>query len=268
MSGVVRRLNYTKRKRIKHQDVVVTIHRPVSLGFPVVTLSIDLSSYELPVDARVLLEAYRHSSWQRFDFGTAGAIQAPNDRSLVDFGDAEGVQFRVKIVEACSDGPVASRILAQADGIKASVDGPRRSLLPMDPDPNLFDEIWRLELDENDGPLVKISTALVRDRHTLARSSPFLSLVMPEILRKSLSWAIHDGLPSDEDWDTPRGRWIRFGCALQSQSEPPENLDSDDEARDKWVEDGVARFCRANRLSEVFGNWWRDDASLPMGVSR
>lgn len=269
MSGVISRLNFTKRKRINHEDVSISIHRPVVLGFPVVEATVNLSRYELPSDARVLLEAYRQSAWQRFDYGTVQACCAPSDRSLVEFGDADGVRFRLRIVEAAANGPVASRILAQADGIRASVDGPRRSLLPMDPDPNLFDEVWRFELDEDDGPLVKVSTVLVRDRHALARSAQFLSLVMPEILRQSLAWALQTGLPSDEEWDTPRGQWIRFGCTLMSQREPPEDLDSEDEdARDRWVEEAVTRFCRANRLNEIFGRWWRDDASSLNEVSR
>jgi hypothetical protein len=269
MSGLTRRLNYTQRQRVMHEDVVVSIHRPTPLGLPVISASISLSEYDLPADARVFLEAYRQSAWQRFDFGSVGALVPPPDRSLLEFGDGDGVQFRVKVVEALASSDGASRILAQADGIKPKTDGPRRSLLPLDPDPNLFHEVWRLELDETDGPLVKVSTHLVRDRHAFARSPQFLSLVIPEILRKSLSWAIRDGRPSDEEWDTPRGRWVRFGCSLLSQSELPSEIDGDDEdLRDRWVESAVSSFSRTNRVSDLFGNWWREESGNSLGVER
>jgi hypothetical protein len=268
MSSGTRKLNYTKRQRLKREHAVVAIHQPREADPPVISASIDLTAYSLPSDANVLVEAYRHTAWQRFDYGTVGALHAPDDRILRDFGAAEGVQFRVKIVEPISHGATAARILAQADGIKPNQDGPRRSLLPLDPDPSLREEVWRLEIDENDGPLVKVSTHLVRDRHALARSPAFLTLALPEILRRILTWAVSDGLPGDDEWDTPHGRWIRFGCGLLAQNEPPSELDDRDEgvdARDRWIESAVTRFCRANRIDRTFGGWWREDGPRTTG---
>jgi hypothetical protein len=268
MSTGTRRLNYTKRQRLKREHLTITVHQPRETDPPVMSAAVDLTSYSLPADASVLIEAYRHTAWQRFEFGTVGAIQAPEDRTLRDFGAGEGLQFRVKVVEPLSHGSTAARILAQADGIKPNQDGPRRSLLPLDPDPTLTNEVWRLEIDENDGPLIKVSTHLVRDRHALARSPGFLSLVLPEVFRRVLTWALEDGLPGDEEWDTPRGLWIRFGCGLLGQTEPPEDLDDRDEgadARDAWIEQAVNRFCRGNHIDRLFGGWWRDDAPRATG---
>ena len=263
MSTGTRRLNYTKRQRLKREHIAVTIHQPRESEPPALSASIDLAAYALPSDANVFLEAYRHTAWQRFDFGTVGTQLAPEDRTLRDFGAAEGIQFRVKIVEPISHGTDAARILAQADGIKPNQDGPRPSLLPLDPDPELRDEVWRLVIDENDGPLVKVSTQLVRDRHALARSPTFITLVLPEVLRAVLKWALEHGLPDDEEWDTPRGRWIRFACGLLAQNEPPAELDDRDEgddARARWIDDVVNRFCRMNEIARGFTGWWRDEA--------
>lgn len=268
MSSGLRKLNYTKRQRLRREHTTITIRQPRDTDPPIITASIDLASYSLPLEAIVLVEAYRHTAWQRFDFGTVGALRPPEDLVLRDFGSADGVQFRVKIVEPLSKQTTAARILAQADGIKPSQDGPRHSLLPLDPDPSLRDEVWRLEIDENDGPLVKVSTHLVRDRHALARSPAFITLALPEILRRTLTWALAEGLPGDEDWDTPRGRWIRFGCGLLSQTEPPQSLDDHDDtaqAREHWIDDAVTRFCRANRIDQTFGGWWRNDAPRATG---
>lgn len=263
-----RRLNFTKRQRLKREHVRVTIHQPMDSAPPVMSAAIDLSHYVLPDDAAVLVEAYRHAAWKRFEFGTVGVLRVPEDLALRDFGAGEGVQFRVKIVEPPSRGAAAARILAQADGIKPNQDGPHRSLLPLDPDPSLRQEVWRLEIDENDGPIIKVSTHLVRDRHALARSPAFLTLVLPEVLRRVLTWALADGLPGEDEWDAPRGRWIRFGCGLLAQHEPPDELDDHDEGaddRERWIAEAVTRFCHTNRIDRVFGNWWRDDASRPTG---
>lgn len=268
MSTGTRRLNYTKRQRIRREHVSITIHQPRESDPPIMSAALDLSAYALPVDARVFIEAYRDAAWQRFEFGTVGATRAPEDRQLRDFGAGEGVQFRVKVVEPNSQSAAAARILAQADGIKPNQDGPRRSLLPLDPDPTLTDEVWRLEIDENDGPLVKVSTNLVRDRLALARSLAFLSLVLPEVLRRVLKWAIEDGRPEDDEWDSPRGRWIRFGCGLLGQTEPPDILDDRDagaDARDEWIDEAVERFCRMNHIDRHFSKWWRDDAPRAAG---
>ena len=262
MSSGTRRLNFTKRQRLKREHVTITIHQPQESDPPVMSASIDLTSYALPAAASVFVEAHRNPAWQRFEFGTVGALRAPEDRTLRDFGTADGVQFSVKVVEPLSRGGVAARILARADSIQPNQDGPRRSLLPLEPDPDLRDEVWRLEIDEKDGPLVKVSTHLVRDRHALARSPHFLSLVLPEILRRVLAWAIEDGIPDDEEWESPRGRWIRFACGLLSQTEPPGELDDRDEgpdARDRWIDGAVVRFCRLNHIDRAFGGWWRDD---------
>jgi len=268
MSTGLRRLNYTKRQRLKREDVSVTIHQARESDPPVLSATIDLTSYSLPPDSVVYVEAYRHTAWQRFDFGTSGAVREPEDRVLRDFGTVDGVQLRIKIVEPLSHGASAARILARADGLKPSQEGPRRSLLPLDPDPSLRDEVWRLEIDENDGPLVKVSTHLVRDRHALARSPAFLTLALPEILRRVLTWAVDDELPGDDEWDTPRGQWIRFACGLLSQSEPPGELDNSDEgadARELWIDSAVTQFCRINRIDRAFGGWWRDDSARSAG---
>jgi len=261
MSTGTRRLNFTKRQRIRREHVTVTIHRPRESDPPFVSATLDLSSYVLPPDASIFLEAYRHTAWQRFDFGTAAVMRTPEDRALRDFSSPDGIQFRVKIVSPRSaDGPTA-RILAQADGIKPNEDGPRRSLLPLDPDPSLRDQVWRLEIDENDGPLVRVSTHLVSDRHSLARSPMFVTLALPEIFRRVLTWSLEE-VPEDDDWDTPRGRWLRLGLSLLGQDELPEQIDDPHEgshARDQWVDEAVSSFCREHRIDRVFGNWWRED---------
>jgi hypothetical protein len=99
--------------------------------------SLALGRYRLPASARVFVEAYRQTYWQRFDLGTVGEPRQPEDRRLSAFGSVEGVFLRVKIVEAGepgSDGRPA-QILRHADRIQPRIleEVERRSLLPLDP---------------------------------------------------------------------------------------------------------------------------------------
>jgi hypothetical protein len=261
-----RRLNYTKRKRILREHYSISQQQAREGEPPVASVTLDLSSYDLPSDARVFVDAYRHSTWQRFDCGTVRDIRMPEDRTLRDFGTGDGVRFRIRVVEApSSDGEAHSRILAAADNIRPVRDGSVRSLLPMEPDSSLREEVWRLDIDENDGPLIRMSTHLVSDRHALARHPVFLSLVMPEVLRQILRWALEDGRPNDEEWDTPRGRWILQGCRLLGLREPPEELDDDWPEREQWIDQVVTQFCRRHGLGKQFGKWWGGNTSHAAG---
>ncbi len=271
MSSGTRKLNYTKRQKLKREHAAITVHQPSPLSDPFMSATLDLSSYRLPPHASVFVEAYRSTAWQRFDFGTVASPKVPEDRTLRDFGAAEAILFRVKVVELAADGGAVAKILAQADQIKPNLDGPRRSLLPLEPDPSLEHEAWRLDIDEDDGPLVKISTDVVKDRHALARHASFLTLALPEILRRCLTWALEGGLPDDDEWDTPRGRWVRFGCGLLKQSEPPPELDDDNDAnetREEWINAVVTRFCKEHRIKDQYEKWWADQTSPATGGAR
>lgn len=257
MTFGTRHLNYTRRQRIRREHVKVTIHESNLSPSPEFSARIDLSKYPLPHDAPVYLDAYRRMAWQRFSFGTVGDIRPPQDRLLRELGAGEGVMFRLKVVEPLSASSAQGRILAQADGIIPDHEGPRKSLLPLEPDPELRDEIWRLDLDQDTGPLVRVSPHLVRDRHALARSDEFVVLALPEILRRILEWSLEDGLPDDDEWDSVRGLWIRQACGLLSQTRPPDGLDDDEVERERWIDEAVTRFCRRHGIERRFGKWWQ-----------
>lgn len=256
MSSGTRRLNYTKRQKIKREHAVITT-TPSDDGAPLIfNASLELKSYTLPPDARVFVEAYRQTAWQRFDFGTFAQLQSPESRLLTDFGAGEGVQFRVKVVESSTATGPTARILARADGIAPNVEGRRRSLLALDPDPSMRDEVWRLEIDDDTGPLVKVSSHLVRDRHDLARSSEFVSIALPEILRRVLSAALNNGLPdAEDDWERWRGQWLRMACSIVGRTEPPQELDDDENERERWIDSVVTRFCRVHQVPKELAKW-------------
>jgi len=255
---MIRRLNYTGRRRIRREDVGIQI-RASGDGALSLDATVSLAGYRLPEDARVFIEAYRQTIWQRFDFGTVGAVRPPPDRGLGAFGSGDGVLFRVKVVEArgAGAGNHPARILAHADSIRPRVAEQRekRSLLAVDAG-DFRDEVWRLEFDESGPPVLKVSRHLIPNWRSLPGTPAFQALALPAIFRSILTRILvthqHTDLEDVSDWRT---QWLRFACGLPGIRHLPGN----DADSDEWIDEAVAAFSRHARMTERFREWWRPE---------
>src|SRR5262245_8716433 len=97
-SPMIRRFNYTGRRKIVREHAQVTVNVPAR-GTPTFSADVELGGYRLPATAQVYVEAYRHTSMMRFDWGTIADCRGRNGTELYEFGTAEGVKFRIKVVE-------------------------------------------------------------------------------------------------------------------------------------------------------------------------
>lgn len=255
---MIKRLNYTGRRRIRREDVIIQVTNE-GTSVPTFSAQLSLGRYRLPASARVFVEAYRQTSWQRFDLGTVGEPRLPDDRRLSAFGSVEGVFFRVKIVEAGepgSDGRPA-RILGHADRLRPRVldEVERTSLLPLDPG-DFRDEVWRLEFDETGPPVLKVSRHLVPDWRCLPGTREFTALALPGIFRSILTRILlvdqHLDLEDVSDWRT---QWLRFALGLPGVAGLPAN-DGDAE---QWIDDTVGAFSRHARIADRFREWWTQE---------
>lgn len=248
----VRTLNYTNRQRIRREDARITIREEKSGNAFDVGLS--LGDYGLPGEARIFVEAYRQSQYMRFDFGQVGAIHIPADRALRDFDSTEGVLFRVKVV---TNADPHGLLLAEADQIRprksTDEDENRIPLLPVVPDDNMGDEIWRLEFDDQQ-TLLKVNSQL-GDWRALARDLAFLTLVYPSVFRTVL-WRIllkedHRDIEDTDDW---RSRWLKFATGLPGISDPPS--ESDEVKIEDWIDGAASAFCRHHNVRETYVRYW------------
>lgn len=247
----VRTINYTNRKRIRREDVRITLREEKDrISFDA---SLRFAHYQLTPEAHVYVEAYRQTQYMRFDYGSVGLLSIPADRSLRSFDSAEGVLFRVKIVTVADP---RGMLLAEADQIRprksTDEDENRIPLLPVVPNDNMGDEIWRLEIDDPQ-TLLLVNSAL-GDWRAMARDPGFISLVYPFVFR-SLLWRIlhqerYFEIEETEDW---RSRWLRFATGLPGVSDLP----VDEETRlDEWIENAVSAFCRRNNLRATYERYW------------
>jgi len=258
---VIRRINYTGRRRIRREDVGIRL-RESEDGLLVFDADLALGRYRLPPGSRVFLEAYRQTSWQRFECGSVGELTLPEDRHLSAFGAGEGLQFRIKVVEEhdAEDNDRPARIICQADRIKPRMPDEQqsKSLLPLDPG-DFRDEAWRLEFDETGEPILKVSRHLVPDWRALPRTKEFVTLALPGILRSILTRIVavehHQDLEDSSDWRT---QWLRFAQSLPGVNGTPPLPDEGD--TDQWIDDAVSSFCRRIRLSSRFREWWDQES--------
>src|SRR5687767_8442029 len=93
---MIRRFNYTGRKRINRSDVKFTLQPADDVHF-MFDATLNLAKHELPPEAVVWVEAYRQTRLMRFDFGTIARPQQPANRKLTEFDTSDAILFRVKV---------------------------------------------------------------------------------------------------------------------------------------------------------------------------
>lgn len=256
---MLRRFNYTGRKKISREDVVIALTgaKP-TWGFNA-DLS-KLSDYELPTDARVFVEAYEQAAYMRFDFGTVGSLAAPAEpaRVLTEFEGSDNVHFRVKVVDPSAE----AKLLAEADGIlPLSQEEEQQKKLPLLPvrHHDLGQELWRIEFPED---AQSVPTLLVNieiaDRTAFVRTPAFMSLAWPSILREILTRILKvENIKSFEEGDEWTCRWLQFARSLVPGLAPPKNLDMEDE----WIAGVVSAFAQKFTLLSRFQQEEKDGAN-------
>lgn len=217
---MIRKINFTGRKKIRRTNVRVDILRDAE-GRRFFNLHADLSDLRLPSNARIYAEAYHRTAYQRYDFGTLSSRRNPADRRLSRFSDSAIPLFRVKVVDRTS---AHGRILAALDKIRPeSVDNEpagSHSLLFVEYD-DLGNKIWQLDLD-GDWPVLKLNQKV--DEISLVASSDqrFFALVYPEVFRQILTRIViedeHTDPDCDDDWPS---LWLKLARCLPGMGVPP-----------------------------------------------
>jgi len=245
---VIRKFNYTGRKKIKRPDVRIDLLRNKN-GDRYFNAYLNLDDIDIPTNAHVYLEAYHRSGYQRYDYGTVGGRKIPVNRSLSNFSESAMPLFRVKIVDKTTS---HGRILASVDKVRAEniddMPADSQSLLYVEYD-DLGNKVWQLDLD-GDWPVLKLNQHV--DEISLVASSDnrFLSLVYPEVFRQILKRIIiedeHTDPECDDDWPS---LWLQLACTLPGISIPPQMSKP---AQSLWIEKAVDSFCSNFDVLEKF----------------
>ena len=210
---------------------------------PIFDANVDLLSYGFPDDARVRVEAWRSNAIQRWDFGTAAAIEPPSEeeRRLTDV--PASAQFRVMVVSGDGSG----LLLGHAPSIKPVL--PRRSLLPVRESDDLGDEVWRVDFgDGMDRPELLINRSVEEISEIVRSDESFRSLVIPDVLRTILAHVVLIERQDPDDDEGPWGGWFEIARALLPDEEPPHlqhhgTADLDITDANRWIDSVVAAFA-------------------------
>jgi hypothetical protein len=253
---MIRRFNYTGRKRIFHQHAQIFIR--TDDGSASFDANINLNDYALPSDAKVYVEAYRQTSWMRFDFGTVAALVPPVDRCLARFESFEDILFRVRVV---SEKQPHGRLIAEGDKIRLrhpqEQEVLQRPLLPVI-SKNLQGQISRIDFE--DRPRLEINAAVGNWRE-LARNPAFRSMVLSYAVKEILTRILLVERYFDTDTDDPddwSAQWLRYVSSLPGVGHPPGD-GSDQDPIDEWIESAVSAFGRKHGVLDWFNIFWQGE---------
>ena len=252
---MIRRLNYTDRKRIRREDIDISVTTPVD-GVPEFEISLNLLDYKLPSEGIVFMEAYRRTTLMRFPLGTVTEVVVPADRKLGEFDTPEGVLFRVRV---SSTSPDRGKLLAEADRISFrkpdSTTEERVPLLPVQ-SADLGAEVTKLDFDDRPTLLINSATGNWRD---VARSPVFASLTYPNAFREILIriLRIEKFFDTDEagDW---KCQWLTYAAGLPGVGELPDEGASDSDL-EVWIDDAVRVFSQRCQMYERFKTYWEGE---------
>ena len=237
---MIRRLNFTNRKRIDKSRVEISIRESPDNDVPTFDAVLDLGGLELPDDARVVVSPYRLSFAMRFDWGTVGSLIPPEDRRLTE--TPVNPQFRVMVLAPDGSG----RIYAMCDRIKPKRGDAPKSLLWLDEVETLGEEVWHLDIPDGN-PTLQVNKS-VSDISTDARNNGvFRALVIPQVLRGILQQAlIYDCADPDGDsgdWED----WMEFlrQYDVGAIPVPSSTGDRDPEETNQWIDRWVNAFVNS-----------------------
>ena len=231
---MIRRFNYTQRKRIEQQRISIELHEdetPFTFS-----AELNLDGMGLPPDALLVIIANRDRVAMRFDWGTVAKPAPPQDCRLTDI--ASNPSFRVMALAADGSG----RLLALADGIKPKRGRVNVSLLWMQEE-DLGKEVWRLDFADGN-PTMLVNKNIPGISAAVREDEAFRALVFPEALRSILTRALIVEDYAIDDDEGSWADWIGFVRDFYGEDLPAASPDDDgdDTAIAKWIEDAVNAF--------------------------
>lgn len=242
---MIRKLNYTGRKKIKHSSVVIeTADLDHSRSF---NARVDFTGYNLPGDARVYIEPYYRLSFMRFDCGTVGHFSVPLDTELKSIPYSDIIYFRIKVVD---ENGTSGRLLAFADKIRPlgldEGQEQNRSILPVDYRIDLGQQVWKVSFT-GPVPVLHINSQIENGR-TLVQSHEFYALVLPSVIREIMNELLRECSDDEADEDHWTGLWLRYVKVVLRVNDKPNAAEDMQEDQQEWVDEVVGAFCRQNMI--------------------
>ncbi len=253
---MLKRINYTDRRRIPRNQIAVNVDPADPASFTVDLPADLLSNPETEavyadITSAGSSEVLRHTlTWTG-----SGLARGPYPLGRISWKKAI---FDIKVVETVGDAP--GRILRRASRIKAVGAGggaqgeAAHQLLTTIREP-IGEQVWTLRF--TDEVTLIINDALSMTEEQFVANQAFASLVFPEICRRALEWALVSEGVAPEDLNAEEtsaaALWIRFALDVAPDAESPSIptggwTPQNRGELEEWIEEVVRGLCKRHRL--------------------
>ena len=239
--------------RIKLEDLDIRVDEEREGLIKSFSVKVDLSSYDLPKDGivKIVLNAKK---WQKIiPLGTVENTKELTNRKVPQIA---GIECTVFVTE--KDDPL---IIAKSKPMKLSVaagdEGNVSGILPMQPDPELKDLLWRLSFDPSTGAptlLYNVSDELDVKAH-IQNDKCVQAYIIPSIVTQILI-KLAKNFDDEEEWVIDWKNWLSH-CG----EEMPEDR-NDDNAVEEWVLSVVQDFAKRQKWIEFIVFDLRNDSNV------
>ena len=249
---MLRRFNYTGRKRILKQHIELSLKEDEDKN-TYFDLELDLESYNFMPKAIVRVEAWRTNSVQRWYLGEVKNLRplSQQERTLKDVPST--CQFKILVIDPNNSG----LLYGKSKEIRPLSTGSMNSLLPVELSEDLGQEIWKLDFEYEDQVVLLLNKSIPDIGQIISGDPTFRSLVMPEIFRSILKHAIFiDEASFSEHEDERWSEWITLArYYLGSKTVTNVQAMTPEEKREeahKWIDDVIQAFANNSKVKAAY----------------
>lgn len=251
---MIKRINYTKRKKIKRDSIIIELTRKDG-KITSFSATIDLKSLNLQPDADVFIEPYYQTERMRFSMGKVKEVIDIDNQSLSLLARHDSIKFRILVVDNSEE---IGQIIAYANRLHPSDEDDKdiykHGLLPV----RFIDlgrQTWRVAFGEE--PVLEVNDKIPNPHGIAKKDLKFFFFVFPSVLKLILIhlFFVEKVIEYDEPVDEWHKNWLGFSKRFNS-SEIPENNGENTEHIMEWIDNVVDGFC--NSRSKDWKNFIRD----------
>lgn len=241
------RINSTGRQRILREHFKFSMLE-AEIGQPLkAKVTLDLSSYNFPATAALVIEGYHSSSVQRFECGSVARPAIPSLLVVDEVERSGSLHFRIKVVDTEQ---TPGLLLGSAVKISPKGDGDRdgrKSLLPVRYR-DLGHQVWKVDVEFGNRPELIVNLALPEIKHWLKSHALIQGFMLPAALRIVLQELVRDADGDGDEGDAWREEWKTY-CRMElGMTGDPPDMRGDAQQKAEWIENAVDSFCRKFKL--------------------
>lgn len=238
-----KRIRLTGRKQLARSSVEAKVVELGSKKLVTLALADPKAFQKFPKDSRVKLRLFENKFSETLEFGTLGAFKPTADLRNGAF-TAPSCQLRI----VASNAEKKGLLLGSTDTwtLKADNDDPGEGsdegILLFQPS-NIFPRSWKLDVREDEHPIVYIDER-IPDSRTWVRTNPiFLSCVLPAVIREIFEDILDNPSEPDARW---MKEWLQWADSIMPGRKPP--FGEGRKQKQGWTDDLLDSFCQRHGL--------------------